>query len=125
MIAVAHLDYIIVGFFPGVIYFMSLWYTRKEYGRRIGFFWSFSSLAGAFGGLIAFGISQIKNDALATWQWLFIIEGVPSVLLAALSAWYLPNKPETAKFLTEEERDYAVNRLASGMYIQFLYFIRH
>ncbi|KAF1802634.1 major facilitator superfamily domain-containing protein [Mucor lusitanicus] len=101
------------GFFPGVIYFMSLWYTRKEYGRRIGFFWSFSSLAGAFGGLIAFGISQIKNDALATWQWLFIIEGVPSVLLAALSAWYLPNKPETATFLTEEERELAVNRLAN------------
>jgi MFS family permease len=48
---------------------MSLWYTRKEYGRRIGFFWSFSSLAGAFGGLIAFGISQIQNDRLATWQW--------------------------------------------------------
>lgn len=48
---------------------MSLWYTRKEYGRRIGFFWSFSSLAGACGGLIAFGISQIQNDALATWQW--------------------------------------------------------
>lgn len=94
---------------------MSLWYTRKEYGRRIGFFWSFSSLAGAFGGLIAFGISQIKNDALATWQWLFIIEGVPSVLLAALSAWYLPNKPETATFLTEEERELAVNRLANGM----------
>jgi len=94
---------------------MSLWYTRKEYGRRIGFFWSFSSLAGAFGGLIAFGISQIKNDALATWQWLFIIEGLPSVLLAVFSAWYLPNKPETAKFLTEDEREHAINRLANGM----------
>ncbi|KAI8646735.1 major facilitator superfamily domain-containing protein [Parasitella parasitica] len=100
------------GFFPGVIYFMSLWYTRKEYGRRIGFFWSFGSLAGAFGGLIAFGISQIKNDKLATWQWLFIIEGIPSVILAGFSAWYLPNKPETAKFLTEEEREHVVNRLA-------------
>ncbi|OBZ90025.1 hypothetical protein A0J61_01925 [Choanephora cucurbitarum] len=101
------------GFFPGVIYFMSLWYTRQEYGRRIGFFWSFSSLAGAFGGLIAYGISQIQNDALKTWQWLFIIEGVPTVLLAIFSAWYLPNKPETATFLTNEERELAVTRLAT------------
>ncbi|KAG2233444.1 hypothetical protein INT48_008850 [Thamnidium elegans] len=101
------------GFFPGVIYFLSVWYTRQEYGRRIGFFWSFSSLAGAFGGLIAYGISQIENDTLKTWQWLFIIEGVPSVILAAFSAWYLPNKPETAKFLTEKERDHAVKRLAN------------
>ncbi|KAI8390043.1 major facilitator superfamily domain-containing protein [Blakeslea trispora] len=101
------------GFFPGVIYFMSLWYTRQEYGRRIGFFWSFSSLAGAFGGLIAYGISQIENDTLKTWQWLFIIEGVPTVLLSIFSAWYLPNKPETAKFLTNEERELAVTRLAT------------
>lgn len=57
------------GFFPGVIYYLSVWYTRQEYGRRIGFFWSFSSLAGAFGGLLAYGISQIRNDTLKTWQW--------------------------------------------------------
>ncbi|KAG1139166.1 hypothetical protein G6F37_009941 [Rhizopus arrhizus] len=100
------------GFFPGVIYFMSLWYTRQEYGRRISFFWSFSSLAGAFGGLIAYGISQISNDSLKTWQWLFIIEGVPTVILAVVTAWYLPNSPETAKFLSDEEREFAANRLA-------------
>ncbi|KAG0174362.1 hypothetical protein DFQ28_006655 [Apophysomyces sp. BC1034] len=100
------------GFFPGVIYFMSLWYTRMEYARRIGFFWSFGSLAGAFGGLLAYGISQISNDTLRTWQWLFIIEGAPSILLSVFAAWYLPNSPETAKFLTDEEREYAVNRLA-------------
>lgn len=45
---------------------------------------------------------------------LFILEGAPSVVLAAFSAWYLPNKPETAKFLTNEEREFAVRRLESG-----------
>ncbi|KAI9483789.1 MAG: major facilitator superfamily domain-containing protein [Benjaminiella poitrasii] len=101
------------GFFPGVIYFMSLWYTRQEYGRRIGFFWSFSSLAGAVGGLIAFGISQIHTTALSTWQLLFIIEGSPTILLGLFSAWYLPNTPETAtKFLTLQERDLIIERLA-------------
>ncbi|KAG1455756.1 hypothetical protein G6F56_006991 [Rhizopus delemar] len=100
------------GFFPGVIYFMSLWYTRQEYGRRISFFWSFSSLAGAFGGLIAYGISTITDDRLKTWQWLFIIEGIPTVLLAIFTAYYLPNSPETAKFLTNEEKEFATTRLA-------------
>ncbi|ORZ24380.1 major facilitator superfamily domain-containing protein [Absidia repens] len=98
------------GFFPGSIYYMSIWYTRKEYARRIGFFWSFSSLAGAFG--VAYGITQIPTNHLQTWQLLFLIEGAPSVALAVLAAWYLPNDPETAKFLTEEERRVAVGRLA-------------
>ncbi|KAI7865150.1 major facilitator superfamily domain-containing protein [Spinellus fusiger] len=68
--------------------------------------------AGAFGGLLAYGISQIPSDRLKSWQWLFIIEGVPSIILAVFSAWYLPNDPETAKFLSQKERDFAVSRLA-------------
>jgi MFS family permease len=111
------------GFFPGVIYYMSLWYTRREYGRRVGFFWSFASLAGVFGGLIAYGISQIPTNTLKTWQLLFIIEGIPSVLLAAFSAWYLPNQPETAKFLTTQQREFAVKRLAIGKYSKSLFCI--
>ncbi|CEJ05207.1 hypothetical protein RMCBS344292_19153 [Rhizopus microsporus] len=68
--------------------------------------------AGAFGGLIAYGISQISDDRLKTWQWLFIIEGIPTVILAVFTAWYLPNEPESAKFLTKEEREFATTRLA-------------
>lgn len=69
---------------------MSLWYTRKEYGRRIGFFWSFSSLAGACGGLIAFGISQIQNDALATWQWYVkVICNIKSIVLTQVCISFL------------------------------------
>lgn len=56
------------GFYPGSVYFLSLWYTRKEYARRVGFFWSFGSLAGALGGLIAYGITQISTNHLQTWQ---------------------------------------------------------
>ncbi|KAI8146033.1 major facilitator superfamily domain-containing protein [Fennellomyces sp. T-0311] len=85
---------------------------EAEYGRRVSYFWSFSSLAGAFGGLIAYGISMIPTHQLHTWQWLFLIEGIPSVLLAAFAAWYLPNEPETAKFLSNEERELEVSRLA-------------
>ena len=45
---------------------------------------------------------------------LFIIEGAPSVLLAAFAAWYLPNSPETAKFLSKEEQEFEISRLETG-----------
>ncbi|KAI9281523.1 major facilitator superfamily domain-containing protein [Sporodiniella umbellata] len=102
----------VLGFFPGVIYFMSLWYTRREYGQRISLFWSFSSLAGAFGGLIAYAISQISSESLKPWQWLFLVEGGPTVVLALFSAWYLPNQPSTASFLNAEEKRRVEDRLS-------------
>jgi MFS family permease len=61
------------GLFPGIIYYTSLWYLRKEQAIRLGFFWSFSALAGAFGGLIAYSIAQIKSTKLAEWQLIFIV----------------------------------------------------
>ncbi len=61
------------GLFPGIIYYTSLWYRRKEQAIRLGFFWSFSALAGAFGGVIAYGIAQIKSTKLAEWQLIFIV----------------------------------------------------
>jgi MFS family permease len=61
------------GLFPGIIYYTSLWYRRREQAIRLGFFWSFSALAGAFGGLIAYGIAQIKSTKLAEWQLIFVV----------------------------------------------------
>ena len=61
------------GFFPAFTYYISLWYRRKEQARRLGFFWSFPALAGALGGLIAFGTGQIKSNELANWQLIFIV----------------------------------------------------
>ncbi|SAL99528.1 hypothetical protein [Absidia glauca] len=84
------------GFYPGSVYFLSL-----------------CSLAGAFGGLIAYGITQIPTNHLQTWQLLFLVEGAPSVALAVLAIWYLPDSPETVKFLTDDERRIAVKRLAA------------
>ena len=66
------------GFFPAFTYYVSLWYRRKEQALRLGFFWSFSALAGAFGGLIAYAIAQIQSPALAEWQLIFIVRFIPS-----------------------------------------------
>ncbi|KAI9490312.1 major facilitator superfamily domain-containing protein [Zychaea mexicana] len=96
---------------PIQMYYISLWYTRHELARRSGFTAIVSALGGATIGLIAFGISQIPTNTLNTWQWLFIIFGAPSILLAIATLFFLPDKPETAKFFTEEERKLELDRL--------------
>ena len=77
------------GLFPGIIYYMSLWYRRKEQALRLGFFWSFSALAGAFSGLIAYSISQIKTTILAEWQLIFIVNFIYFVQIKYYSDLYL------------------------------------
>lgn len=57
------------GFFPGAIYYLSYWYTRKEFGKRMGVFWSCRCLAGGIGGLFAYGVSYISNTQIHVWQW--------------------------------------------------------
>lgn len=58
-----------VGFFPGAIYYLSYWYTRREFGKRMGIFWSCRCLAGGIGGLFAYGVSYISNTQIHVWQW--------------------------------------------------------
>jgi len=64
------------GFYPGVIFYLTTFYKRNELAGRLSIFYAASEVAGAFTGLIAFGVFQIK-DALYGWQYLFIIEGKP------------------------------------------------
>ncbi|KAI7847525.1 major facilitator superfamily domain-containing protein, partial [Circinella umbellata] len=71
--------------------------------------------AGIIWGLIAFGITFISKDRLNTWQWMFIIEGSPCIALAIICFVFLPDKPETAKFIDEEERKMEIERLAADL----------
>ncbi|KAI9008886.1 major facilitator superfamily domain-containing protein [Phycomyces nitens] len=100
------------GLFPGVIFYLTLWYTRQEQATRVAFFFACSTLAGAFGGVLAYGIMQmdgIRN--MHGWQWIFLIEAIPTLLLAIASYFALPDFPENSKFLNERERELVVHRL--------------
>ncbi|ORX89390.1 MFS general substrate transporter [Basidiobolus meristosporus CBS 931.73] len=100
------------GFFPGVIYYFSFWYTRKEQATRIGFLFAISLLASGFSGILAYAISHMHNNlGLAAWQWIFLIEGIPSIVFGILTFFILPDFPETVSWLTEEEREIAIKRL--------------
>ncbi|KAI9295596.1 MFS general substrate transporter [Neoconidiobolus thromboides FSU 785] len=100
------------GLLPGIVYYLNNWYVRDEQGVRISIFFTASSLAGAFGGLIAYGMAYLHNvGALKAWQWLFIIEGIPTVLLGVLVYFFLPSTVEDAKFLTQREKEILKQRL--------------
>ncbi|KAI8634501.1 allantoate permease [Xylariaceae sp. FL1651] len=100
-------------FFPGAIFLMSSWYTRAEMAHRIAWFYSGSSLANAFGGLIGAGVLSNLSGAhgISGWRWLFIIEGSITVGIALSATLILPNYPATTKWLTPEEQAYAQWRL--------------
>lgn len=73
---------------------------------------SFSTLAGAFGGAIAFGVGNLNGvHGLEAWRYLFLIEGAPSCAVAILVYFFFPDWPETAHWLTDSERELAVSRL--------------
>lgn len=100
------------GLFPGLVYYLTFWYKTEERSIRVAFILASATLAGAFGGAIAYGIGHMnKAGGLSAWRWLFIIEGVPSCLSAFLVWFLLPDYPENAKWLTTQERDLAVQRL--------------
>ena len=71
-------------------------------------------VASAFGGLIAFGIQNANVD-IATWRLLFIVEGIPPILLGLLAMWFLPDRPEETPFLTEAERKLQLERMNRGI----------
>ncbi|GAB7363954.1 hypothetical protein MBLNU230_g4516t1 [Neophaeotheca triangularis] len=100
------------GLFPGVTYYITMWYRRHEVGFRTAIFFSAATAAGAFGGLLARGLVEMDGIAgLAGWSWIFIIEGIITFLVAIFAFFYLSDYPSTAKFLTQDERDEVVRRL--------------
>ncbi|KAG0018965.1 hypothetical protein BGZ81_009981 [Podila clonocystis] len=100
------------GFVPGVLYYITLFYKRSEQSFRIAIFLCFNILAGAFGGLLAAAISHLSGKlGLQGWQWIFVIEAIPTILLAVVTWFVMTPSPSTAKFLTTDERIYASNRI--------------
>jgi MFS family permease len=100
------------GIMPGISYMLSTLYRRHELVTRVGIYASFSSLAGAFGGLLAIGFSKIpKWGMIDTWRNIFLFEGLITIIVSVGVYFVLPSSPETAYFLTEEERIVAVQRI--------------
>lgn len=96
----------------GIVYFITIWYRHNERAVRIALVVAFCNLAGAFGGAIAYGIGHVNGSAgLEGFRWLFIIEGIITVL-SAIPVWLcLPDYPARAKWLNESDKRFAEDRL--------------
>ncbi|KAK3328685.1 major facilitator superfamily domain-containing protein [Cercophora scortea] len=101
------------GLFPGVVYYFSMWYKRRERQFRISLFFSAAALAGSFGGILAYGIGRMRVVYDNGWRWIFILEGLATIVVAVAAYWFIYNYPDTAEFLTDKERVFIRNRLAS------------
>ncbi|KAF9237556.1 MFS general substrate transporter [Melanogaster broomeanus] len=92
------------GLFPGINFYISLWYPRSERSMRIAIFFSAATISGAFGGLLAMG-------GLHGWQWIFCLEGLATMIVAFAAFFFMYDYPDTASFLTERERSYVIDML--------------
>ncbi|KAK0622775.1 major facilitator superfamily domain-containing protein [Immersiella caudata] len=102
------------GMLPGSAYYLSRWYRRAELTFRISLYIATAPLAGAFGGLLAGVILGLPRIGSVTgWRMIFLVEGIVTMGLALIAFATLPNGPETARWLTDEERALAIGLLQS------------
>lgn len=95
----------------GSIFYLTTFYKRDEIAFRLALFYGAATIAGAFSGLIAFGVFQIHHDSIPGWKFLMIIEGGITVLLAAFAVWWLPESAAKCRWLTDEEKAMANARM--------------
>lgn len=102
------------GFFPGVLYVLTLWFPHAHRGRMVGLFMIASALANAVGAMVGGALLDLHGLlGLAGWQWVFLATGVPAVLMTPYVLWKLPNGPEHAPWLAPEQKAWLAQTLAS------------
>ncbi len=101
------------GFFPGIIFFLTLWFPSIYRSRVVAMFMLAIPFSSIFGAPLSGALLNVTGGGLDGWQWLFIIEAVPSVLMAVAVIFYLTDRPEQATWLAPEEKTWLTNRIAS------------
>jgi MFS transporter, ACS family, tartrate transporter len=100
------------GFFPGVVFYLTQWFPANMHARAVSRFYVAVPLSSVLMGFVAGWLLNLHGRlGLAGWQWLFLIEGLPAIILSFIFLVYLPDRPEDAKWLTSEERDWLLNRV--------------
>ncbi|KAJ9094655.1 hypothetical protein QFC19_007868 [Naganishia cerealis] len=101
------------GLFPGMSFFLSYWYQRKEASKRISLFFAGAVMAGAFGGILGYGFSRMNGvGGKSGWSWIFIMEGLITLLAGVASPWLVQDWPDQkTKFLDPLEKRMILARL--------------
>ena len=101
------------GFFPGIILYLTYWFPSEIRARKVALFMTAIAIANVIGSPISGGIMQFMDGVHGWrgWQWLFLLEGIPSVLVGILVFWLLPNGPRKTPWLTTAEQDLIIKRV--------------
>ncbi|KAK1074817.1 hypothetical protein LTR74_000661 [Friedmanniomyces endolithicus] len=100
------------GFWPSILYHLSFWYPADRMSLRIAMLYTAGILAGILSGLLAFAIHYMNGlGGLAGWRWLFLLEGLPVLLAGVVTSLTLPDYPDTASFLSEEDRQLLLSEM--------------
>ena len=101
------------GFFPGMILYLSYWFPARERARAVGVFMSAIAISYAIGAPISGGIMYLFDGVagLEDWQWLFLLEAIPAIVAGVLVFWKLPDGPQDAGWLEDDQRTWLLQRL--------------
>jgi ACS family tartrate transporter-like MFS transporter len=100
------------GFFPGVLFYLTRWFRQKDRARAIALFMTAGTLTGVIGNPISGSFLEMDGVAgLKGWQWLFLLEGLPAIALGVSVLFLLTERPETAAWLSDEERCWLIREL--------------
>jgi MFS transporter, ACS family, tartrate transporter len=100
------------GFYPGMILYLTYWYPDKLRARTIALFATGTVVAGIVGSPLSGAILELHGfKGLEGWQWLFLLEGIPAVIMGVLIIFFLPDRPQKARWLTPAEKTYVQSRL--------------
>jgi ACS family tartrate transporter-like MFS transporter len=101
------------GFFPGIILYMKRWFPASARARAVAWFMTANPIAGIVGSPISGSLLSLHGAGLAGWQWMFLIEGLPAILLGATVYATLSDRPQEAHWLRGEERAWLLEKLES------------
>ncbi|KAI5922993.1 MFS general substrate transporter [Camillea tinctor] len=103
------------GMFPGSFYLISFWYKQEEAQKRFTIYWSSTICAGAFGGLLASAIASMDGVlGLSSWRWIFLLEGLATVLVGLLAFFCITDFPREAKWLSKKEREFIMRKTGTN-----------
>ena len=100
------------GFFPGMILYLKQWFPASARARAVAWFMTANPLAGVVGSPISGALLGLHGKGLAGWQWLFLMEGMPAIVLGVTVLWVLNDTPGDARWLAGEERQWLIDQLA-------------
>lgn len=102
------------GFFPGMIFYLTYWIPTRERAQVLALFLTSTALAGVVGAPVSAALLRMHGVAgLAGWQWLFLVEGVPAIVLGLTTFFYLPDRPSDARWLAASQRAWLEGTLAA------------